>query len=132
MPRRKSAASLLIGTWRSDRKRTVAQWVYPKRLAAARRKSFEAIFGKMQVRYTRSRHTSKFEGRTWTAPYRVLWSREGPVFPQIALLFKGPDGETLQHIYFDSPNSYYIHAGKCIEFFTRVRSNKSLERTRAK
>jgi hypothetical protein len=73
MPRHKSAARLLVGTWRSDRKRTTEQWVYPKRLADARRKAFEAIFGKMKVRYTRTRHFSEFEGRKWTAPY---WSSQ--------------------------------------------------------
>jgi hypothetical protein len=130
MPRHKSAASLLLGTWRSDRKRTTAQWVYPKRLAAARRKDFEAIFGKMLVRFTPKRHISKFEGRTWSSPYRILWSRQGPVFPQLVLLFKDGDNETVQHIFFDSPNSYYIQGGKCVEFLKRVRSNKSLERTR--
>jgi len=130
MATRKSAARLLIGTWRSDRKRTISQWVWPKRLAGRRRKEFEAIFGKMQVRYTKSRHYSKFDGRTWSSPYRVLWSREGPIFPQLVLLFKGKDGETAQHIFFDSPNSFYIQGGKCAEFFKRVRSNTSLERTR--
>jgi len=127
MPARKSAARLLLGTWRSDRKRTVSQWVYPKRLAERRRKEFEAIFGKMQVRYTKTRHVSKFKGRTWISPYRILWSREGPVFPQIIIVFKTKEGETAQHIFFDSPNSFYIQGGKCAEFFKRVRSNTTIE-----
>jgi len=130
MPRQKSAASLLLGTWRSDRKRTTAQWVYPKRLAAARRKKWEAIFGKMVVHFTPTRHISKSKRRTWSSPYRVLWSRQGPDFPQLVLLFKDGDNETVQHIFFDSADSFYIQGGKCAEFFKRVRSNKSLERTR--
>src|SRR5262245_34956918 len=120
MPRRKSATRLLLGTWRSDRKRTTAQWVFPKRLAAARRRQFEAIFGKMVVRYTRTRHISRYNARTWSSPYRVLWSQEGPIFPQLVLLFKSKEGETVHHIFFDSPNSYYIQGGRCAEFFKRV------------
>ena len=120
MSHHKTAIQLLRGTWRSDRRRTVAQWVYPKRLAVARRKSFEAIFGKMVVQFTPTRHISKYGSRSWSAPYRVLWSREGPTFPQLVLLFEGKDGETAQHIFFDSPNSYYIQGGKCAEFFKRV------------
>jgi hypothetical protein len=128
MPKIKSPESLLVGTWRSDRQRTIKQWVYPKRLAAKRRKEFEAIFGKLKVSFTRKKHTSFYEGRTWSCPYRVLWSKEAAEFPEIVLLFKAASGESIQHIIFDSPNSYYLQAGRCLEFFKRVR----LSRQRAK
>ena len=132
MPRSKSAARVLLGTWRSDRKRTIAQWIYPKRLADDRRKHFEAIFGKLRYHYTATTLTSKLGARVSKGRYKILWSQEGPIFPQILILVSSKDGEAVQHVYFDSPNSFYIHAGKCIEFFKRVRSNKSLQRTRAR
>ena len=130
MARLKSATSLLIGTWRSDRRRTLAQWVYPKRLAAERREVFEAIFGRLTVQFTRSRHSTIYDGQKHSGAYRVIWSREGPTFPQLVVVYgKGKD-ERAQHIFFDSPNSYYVQGGKCAEFFKRVPPNKSLERTR--
>jgi hypothetical protein len=108
----------------------MAEWVWPKPLARRRVEEFESIFGKLVVRYTRSRGYATIEGQTGSAPYRVVWSREGPVFPQLVLVFKNKDGESAQHIFFDSPDSYYIQGGKCAEYFKRVRSSKSKERTR--
>ena len=130
MAHRKTAASLLIGTWRSDRRRTLAQWVYPKRLAAERREMFEAIFGRLKVRFTRTRHSTIYDGQEHSGSYRVIWSREGPTFPQLVVVYGRGKDERAQHIFFDSPNSYYVQGGKCAEFFRRVPSNKSLERTR--
>jgi hypothetical protein len=120
MPPTKTPQSLLVGTWRSDRARTVAQWVFPKRLAAKRRKEFDAIFGKMQVRYSRTKHTTTYMGKTLSCPYRVLWSKGSAEFPQLILIFMAGNDETAQHVFFDSPNSYYIQGGKCAEFFKRV------------
>jgi hypothetical protein len=130
MAHRKSAKNLLIGTWRSDRRRTLAQWVYPKRLAAERRATFEAIFGRLLVKFTRSRHSTIYDGHEKSVPYRVIWSQEGPTFPQLVVVYGRGKNERAQHIFFDSPNSYYVQGGKCAEFFKRVPPNKSLERTR--
>jgi hypothetical protein len=121
MPRQKKAVSLLIGTWRSDKRRTIQQWVYPKRLAAARRKRFESIFGKLVVRFTAKKHFKTYGRKTSSQPYRVLWSREGPIFPQIVVVYGKDDQESAQHMFFDTPNSFYIQGGKCAEFFKRVK-----------
>jgi hypothetical protein len=130
MAQRKTAASLLIGTWRSDRRRTVAQWVYPKRLAAERREMFEAIFGRLEVRFTRTRHSTIYDGQQHSCPYRVIWSREGPTFPQLVVVYGRGKDERAQQIFFDSPNSYYVQGGKCAEFFKRVPSNFKRRRAR--
>ena len=132
MAHRKSAAQLLIGTWRSDRKRTVAQWIYPKRLAAERRAVFEAIFGKLTVQFTRSRHTTVYDGQRHSGFYRVIWSQDASIHPEIVVVYATGRNERAQHIVFDSPNSYYVQGGKCAEFFKRVPPNTSLERTRAR
>jgi hypothetical protein len=97
MAHRKSAKSLLVGTWRSDRRRTLAQWVYPKRLASDRKATFEAIFGRLLVKFTRSRHSTIYDGQKHTGPYRVIWSQEGPTFPQLVVVYgRGKNGRA-QH-----------------------------------
>lgn len=116
----KTAPQLLIGTWRSDRKRTEAQWVWPKKLAAARRQEFFAIFGHLVHRFTRQRCFTTYEGKTTSAPYRVLWHGVD-VFPQLVLLYRDQKGERVQHIIFDREDSYYVQGGKCAEFFRRKR-----------
>ena len=122
MPRAKDARTLLLGTWRSDRKRTVAQWVYPKRLAVKRRKWFESIFGHLTIQYTAKFEISRHEGKRSRRRYRIAWSREGPVFPQLFIVTHDTAGEKGTHIFFDSRNSFYVQGGKCAEFFKRVTS----------
>jgi hypothetical protein len=122
MPPAKSARRLLHGTWRSDRERTVAQWVYPKRLAVKRRKWFESIFGHLVVQFTAAFEICEHKGKRSRRRYRVLWSREGPVFPQLFIVIKDSDGEKGQHIFFDSPDSFYVQGGKCAEYFKRASS----------
>ena len=122
MARQKTARSLLIGSWRSDKVRTTKQWVYPKRLAVAKRNDFESIFGKLVMRFTASKHYVTHEGKTRARPYRVLWSREGPTFPQIVVVYGTGKDESAQHIFFDAPDSFYVQGGKCAEFFKRVKA----------
>ena len=117
---KKSPASLLRGTWRSDRARTTAQWVFPKRLAAARRRKFFEIFGHFTLRFTAHRCYTTNEGRRRSCPYRIIWSGSGPVFPQAVVVYSPEDGEKAEHIFFDSADSFYIQGGMCAEFFRRV------------
>lgn len=111
---------MLRGTWRSDRGRTVAQWVHPKRLAMRRRKWFESIFGRLIIQFTGTSEICTYKGKRARRRYRIVWSREGPVFPQLFIVTSDPDGEKGTHIFFDSPDSFYIQGGKCAEFFKRV------------
>jgi hypothetical protein len=120
MKRPKAPEKLILGHWRSDRKRTVAQWVWPKRLAVERRRWFESIFGKQRRHYTPTRLTTTNGRQVSSGRYRVLWSRSGPVFPQLVLVHENSDGEEAQQIFFDSPDSFYIQGGKCAEFFRRI------------
>jgi hypothetical protein len=131
MPRVKNARKLLRGTWRSDRARTVAQWVYPKRLAVERRKWFESIFGHLVVQFTAAFEICEHKAKRSRRRYRVVWSSEGPVFPQLFVVTKDAEGEKGQHIFFDSPDSFYAQGGKCAEFFKRVPSISSTKSSRS-
>jgi hypothetical protein len=110
MARQKAARSLLIGTWRSDKVRTIKQWDYPKWLAVAKRRGFESIFGKLVMRCTASKHYVTHEGKTRARPYRILRSREGPTFPQIVVVYGTGTDESARHIFFDAPDAFYVQA----------------------
>jgi hypothetical protein len=114
----KSGPELLLGTWRSDRRRTEAQWVWPKRLAATRRREFFSMFGHLAQRFTRKRCYVTYEGTTSSEPYRVVWHGLD-VFPQVVVVYGNGRGEKAQHIFFDTPDSFYVQGGKCAEFFRR-------------
>ena len=116
--RPKTASELLIGTWRSDRERTEAQWVWPKRLAAARRRQWFAMFGHLENRFTRKRCYTTHLGKVTSAPYRIVG--EGfHVYPQLVVVYDTGTREQAEHIFFDTKDSYYIQGGKCAEFFKR-------------
>jgi hypothetical protein len=116
--RNKAAHHLLLGTWRSDRARTESQWVWPKKLAAKRRREWFAIFGHLTNRFTRTRCYTTYEGKLRSVPYRVLW-QGFDVFPQLVLVYGTGTSENALHIFFDSDDSYYVQGGKCSEFFKR-------------
>ena len=116
---------LLRGTWRSDRARTEAQWVFPKRLALQRRRKFFAIFGHLELRFTAKRCFLKYRRTKGSCAYRIIWSREAhrPYFPQLVVIYERDEGEKAQHIFFDSENSFYVQGGRCEEYFRRVTPN---------
>jgi hypothetical protein len=62
----------LLGTWRSDKRRTIEEWVYRKKLVPAKRKQFESIFGKLRVKYTRGRVYLSLPHRDWERSQRYI------------------------------------------------------------
>lgn len=113
------ARKRLLGTWRSDRKRTLAQWHFytanPKHL-----KMLRAMFGKLVLRYTPTRCYIEFEGNKTVGKYEVVWSDQSSVF----LKNKNDQvDERPYQIVFDSEDCYYLLAGRAnIEFFRRVKN----------
>jgi hypothetical protein len=109
----------LLGIWRSDRERTIAQWVFPRRLAQRRREQFAALFGKLVLRFTPAFAYTEFEGQLTRCRYGLLWS--GP--DSCVVLYQHPHGESVQHIHFDGTHLYVL-GGASIEFFRRVTPNQ--------
>ena len=120
----KGVEKRLLGAWRSDRKRTVKHWVFPKRLAAAKRRRFEGLFGKLVLRFTPKFSYSEFDGEVTRCPYRVLWA--GP--SSCVVLYDEADGQTVQHIHFEYDHIYVL-ACYNVEFFRKVTPNRALHRT---
>jgi hypothetical protein len=52
----------LLGTWRSDRRRTLRDWIWRKGFPASKRKRLADIFGHLTLRYTKRRLYSDYKG----------------------------------------------------------------------
>jgi len=110
----------LLGTWRSDGRRTVAEWRFAKRLSPERRRKFLAVFGKLEVTYTRTRIRAVFGDHRSAERYELLAADSESV--AIRYLNSQLTGEWhLQHIHFEGRDRYWIALGPNREWFRRVR-----------
>jgi hypothetical protein len=105
----------LLGTWRSDKERTIALWKYQKELAPETRERFEKIFGKFTIRFTETHIYTEFEDTKNTVPYSVV-ARDSS---SVVIAWHEEKERSLQHIHFEG-ESYYVLSGYNVEFYTRV------------
>ena len=108
----------LLGTWRSDRGRTVSEWRFSKRLTPLQRRKFLAIFGKLQLTYTRTHIRGVLREYRFAQPYELL----GTDADTVAIRYhdKQLTGEwCIQHIHFEG-NHYWVAFGRNREWFKRV------------
>ena len=124
----------LLGTWVSDRRRTIGHLERRRPLAAKTRKAMEKIFGKLRLRYTLTRCYATLNGDTDALPYRVLASTsEGTVVIGRSLPESLAPEEQIQHVRFVSNDLYWVCLGGIHEFFRRVKtpSSKRMQLTRS-
>jgi hypothetical protein len=129
----RSPHSALIGTWRFDKKKTLADWVPRKPIKPPQRDLLFKDTQKITIRFTRARRFCDFRSVHDTTPYRVVWSRakDESSQSQIIISFSAPfHGEVAQHIEFISDDHFRVSTGHNYEYYRRVSPNKSLERTR--
>lgn len=108
----------LLGTWRSDRRRTVAEWRFAKRPTPERRRKFLAIFGRLRLTYTRRCIHGVLGDYRFTHPYEVLAVDSDTV--AIRYRDEGVTSEwRIQHIHFEGDH-YWIALGRNREWFTRT------------
>ncbi len=117
----------LIGTWISDKQRTLEQ--FPEHLTEAQKEKLSSLFGKLRVTYTPTTYTTELDGRTETFPYTVLGVDKHSVVirddstpnPDLDLL----ERSTFYKIHFDGPDSYWVttQSGGLVEYFRRVSAN---------
>lgn len=105
----------LLGTWRSDKERTLALWKHQKKLAPETRERFDNIFGKFTLRFTETHIFTEFEGTKDTVPYSVVASDSSSVL----IVWHEEKERSLQHIHFEG-ESYYVLSGYNVEFYKRV------------
>lgn len=105
----------LLGTWRSDKERTVALWKYQKELSPETRERFENIFGKFTLRFTETHIYTEFEDTKDMVPYSVVAHDSSSV----VIAWHEEKDRSLQHIHFEG-ESYYALSGYNVEFYKRV------------
>lgn len=110
----------LLGTWRSDRRLTVAEWRSKRRLTPKLRKHIADMFGHLTLRFTLTRLYSEFKGNRHVVEYKVLASDS----ESVAVLYRDcfPKGPRIQHIHFQGHSHYWIALGYNREFFRRVKA----------
>ena len=120
--------SRLIGTWRSDARKTALEITARRDVSAKKKRKLLSIFGKLELRYTPTHCYSSFGGTTSANRYKVVakdsWS--------VALIVSNPImGENIVHIHFEGPHYWIVlGSGRMREFFKRVISRQ--ERTKTK
>ena len=120
-----SADSRLIGRWHSNRPLTVASFPHRQHLSPARRTSFDSLFGRLSLTYSRRYIHSELPVRDsdqlsrQRIPYRVLATTDDSV-----TIETGDNSQrgTPTVIHFISPNRYWmpLPGMRGREYFDRV------------
>jgi hypothetical protein len=108
----------LLGTWRSDKDRTLKEWAFKATATRKHRRVIRGVFGKLRITYTRKYiHYVLGDWRQKSA-YRIIC--RDPY--SIAILYWDSMGEEwrAEYIRFDGKNSYWVPVGYNREFFKKV------------
>jgi uncharacterized protein YecT (DUF1311 family) len=115
----------LTGTWRSDKRRTAADILARRDIRPGRgRRKLLSLFGKLTIRYTRSKVYTTLRGVTEPEPLRIVAKDAGGV----VALSRSPltGGDVIVHTRFEdrptggAPRYYWISLGRFREYFRRV------------
>jgi hypothetical protein len=115
--------SRLIGTWRSDGRKTAKEIAARRDISASKKAKLRRFCGKLELRYTPSRCHSRLGGQVSVNRYAVVakdaWSAALVVFNPIL-------GKQIVHVHFESENRYWItlDSGRMREFLKRVNPKK--------
>jgi hypothetical protein len=144
LPRFPKIDKRLLGTWKSDRKRTFAEWNWRTGISPEKKEELKSIFGKLLITYTRSRVIWNLPYRKWVTArrYATLGADETSVaivifgkrhvknaqkYDRINLEIVNEFWSELkiQQIHFTG-NHYWISigGGKNREFFRKIRRGK--------
>ena len=138
LPRFPKTDKRLLGTWKSDARRTLKEWHWKKNLSPKRIGKCKTIFGKSEAVYTKTKIISRLRHRNWESAicYRVLgvdensvaiaifgepkiknWKKYDPDLLDLAKeIYAKP---RIAHIHFVD-NYYWISFGKNREFFRKI------------
>src|SRR5215469_13541805 len=114
--------SRLIGTWRSDGRKTAKEFAARRDISASKKAKLRRFFGKLELRYTQSRCYSRLGDHVSVNRYVVVakdaWSAALVVFNPVV-------GKQIVHIHFEGDH-YWITfgSGRTREFFKRVSRKK--------
>jgi hypothetical protein len=110
----------LLGSWKSDRRRTVSEWRFKKRLSPQRKRKFLAIFGRLALTYTRTRIRGVLRRYRFIQSYKLLAADSDTV----AIIYHDSQLTSewrIQHIHFQGTDRFWIALGPNREWFKRVK-----------
>jgi hypothetical protein len=114
--------SRLIGTWRSDARKTALEIAARRDLRLAKNKKLLSLFGKLELRYTKNLCYSRFKDHESVSAYKVVAKDDYSV----ALVTVNPiAGKQIVHIHYDG-NHYWVPLGSSglRELFKRVKPQR--------
>lgn len=113
---------LLLGTWHSDRRRTLKDWTWRRGWPARKRKKLASIFGHLTLRYTRTRLYSDYQGHKEIEQYEIIAADSDSV--AIRRWDTLLEEWRIRHIHFEG-DRYWISIGRQREWFKRVTKHAS-------
>jgi len=109
----------LLGTWRSDAQRTGKEIDAWRGLPARRKRKLKKLFGKLQLRFTRTRCHAALKGSFWLHRYKVAAKDHTSV---AILIEDAADHPKISHIHFEGVHFWInIGNGRLREFFRRMK-----------
>lgn len=108
----------LLGTWQSDRRRTLKELRFWPGLKRKHREYLRASFGHLRLKYTRRQIQWVLKDFKCSQPYEVLASDSNSV--AIRTYFEICDEWIITHIHFHDDRHYWISLGYIREWFKRV------------
>jgi hypothetical protein len=112
-----SPSEWLPGVWRSDRERTVQAWGEHAPGSAEFKSILLRDLGTLEVSYAAGISVSNFNGEKTSGEYRIVWQSSDQAF----VVSRNEDGESGQHLFFECPTVFWVHVGRFVEFFQKVR-----------
>jgi hypothetical protein len=142
-PRFPKTDKRLLGTWKSDKRRTFAEWNWKKGATPKKKAKLKSFFGKLEVTYTRTKVISLLRHKKWEQErrYAVLGLDEKSVaiieFGELEIKNRRKywneglkiikefcSQPEIKHIHFDK-NHFWVSLGngRNREFFRKTRSS---------
>ena len=108
----------LIGTWKSDRRRTFQHFQPKAGTSPDKLRQLKAMFGQLVIDWGRGKYQTELEGRCDSGVYEVIASDATSVV--VRLQEPAINGEDLQQIHFDGNHYWVAASGTLIEWFCRL------------
>lgn len=109
--------SRLVGVWKSDARKTTHEIAARRDIPPSKKLKLRRFFGKLELRYTRTRCHALLNGQATVSRYIVVAKDSSSV----AVMSLNPiSGNQIFHIHFEG-NHYWICLGRIREYFKRRR-----------
>lgn len=112
----------LLGTWKSDRRKTFLHYKPPANVTEEKVRKFKSLFGKLIIRWGKSKCSTDLNGYKESHPYEVVAADMTSVVIRYEHFLLGPG--CLMQIHFDIEGDYYwiaLDGGNLCEWFRKVK-----------